>query len=233
MYLKIRDVAEALHVPEKAVLRWVHSEGMPATNASGEYRFNILEVVEWVARRPVNLPAQLLPVTAGENDRSLAAALERGGILTKVASRSREDVVHQIVQALLLPAAFSTDPIEQVFASRGDLGLRSVGDGIAIPHASTPIILPDARPALTLCFLDAPLTLAADAQADALFVLVSPTVRLHLVLLMHLACALHDLEFRDLVKRRAAPDHIFRAAHRLQAGMTTADCFASSRSRSK
>jgi hypothetical protein len=46
--------------------------------------------------------------------------------------------------------------------------------------------------------------------------LVAPTVGCHLSLLARLGAALHDLEFRDLVKRRHSHDHIFRAAHRLQ-----------------
>ena len=56
-----------------------------------------------------------------------------------------------------------------------------------------------------------------------MFVFVCPTVGCHLSLFARLELALQDLEFRDLVKRRHAHEHIFRAAHRLQSVASSYD----------
>lgn len=222
MRLSVRDVSEMFRVPESRVTDWVRSEGLPANNVGGEFRFNVMQVLEWASTREVIGSEGFVQVLDedGLDSPSLAEALEAGGILPRVAGADKTAAVRDIVDALVLPAGFERETLVALLLSRHNLGCSLVGDGIAIPHPRFPLILPVARPAMTLCFLQTPLALTAERGSrrtiDTLFVLVSPTVFGHLSLLARLGAALHDLEFRDLIKRRHAHDHIFRAAHRLQ-----------------
>jgi PTS system nitrogen regulatory IIA component len=117
-----------------------------------------------------------------------------------------------------LPPSFNRDALQTLLLSREYLGGCPVGDGIAIPHPRFPLIVPLARPAMTLCFLLTPMAIGPSPKRtiDTLFLLTAPSVSCHLALVARLGAALQDLEFRDLIKRRNARDHIFRAAHRLQ-----------------
>lgn len=222
MRLSVRDVAEVFGVPESTVTGWVRNDGLPANRVAGEFRFHEMQLLEWASAREAIISDGLVRSLDdhGAASPSLAEALETGGILPRVAAPDKLSAVREIVKALVLPARFERQALETLLLSRPTLGCSLVGDGIAIPHPRFPLVLPQARPAMTLCCLQAPWTVPSERgprqTIDTLFLLVSPTVYCHLSLVARLGAALHDLEFRDLVKRRRAHAHILRAAHRLQ-----------------
>ncbi|OGR75366.1 MAG: hypothetical protein A2X40_11675 [Elusimicrobia bacterium GWC2_65_9] len=89
----------------------------------------------------------------------------------------------------------------------------TVIDGIAIPHARSPLIFGVDRPIVTLCFLKEAVSFkAADvAPVNIVWTLVSPTIRAHLAILAKVAAALHDAELRGLLSKPApAPDILAR-----------------------
>ena len=219
MQLNVRDVASILRVPENAIYRWVRSENLPASNVCGEYRFNPAELVEWASVRDLDISPEFLQNAdvRSQDTPNLAAALRSGGILPRVSGQDKAAAVEEIVQALLLPDGFDRTLLVEALLAREAVGCTEVGDGIAIPHPRYPLILPVAQPALTLCFLQPPLVLTGreGTGVEMLFLLVSPTMRAHVCLVARLASALHDVEFRELIKRRGSHDHIFRAAERL------------------
>ncbi len=219
MRLSVRDVAEMFQVSENTVARWVRNDALPASNAGGEFRFNVMQVLEWATLHDVTISEGFVQVLDGDAQSvpSLADALEAGGILHRVSGPDKAAAAQEIVEALVLPSTFDRESLLAMLLGRENLGCSLVGDGIAIPHPRFPLILPLARPAMTLCFLQTPLVAsqAPKRMIDTLFLLVAPTVSCHLSLLARLEAALHDLEFRDLIKRRHSHDHIFRAAHRL------------------
>jgi PTS system nitrogen regulatory IIA component len=105
----------------------------------------------------------------------------------------------------------------QVLIAREVAGSTAVGDGIAIPHVRSPVVLNGAPASITLCTLAAPVDFGAhDGQPiHTVFAIVSPTIRAHLQLLAKLAAALHDPEFKAAVLRRAPQDEILKHARRL------------------
>jgi len=192
---------------------------MPANNVGGEFRFNVMQVLEWATLHDVTISEGFVRVLDDDVQSvpSLAEALEAGGILHRVSGVDKAAAAQEIVEALVLPPGFDRESLRTTLLGRENLGCSLVGDGIAIPHPRFPLIMPVARPAMTLCFLQTPLVASQTPKRtiDTLFLLVAPTVGCHLSLLARLGAALHDLEFRDLIKRRHSHDHIFRAAHRL------------------
>ncbi len=89
----------------------------------------------------------------------------------------------------------------------------ALGEGIAIPHPRSPLVFPtSSRSIAALCLLEKPVDFgAADGKpVGALFVILAPTVRLHLALLSQIAAALHQPDFRQAVTRQASAEEILR-----------------------
>ena len=105
----------------------------------------------------------------------------------------------------------------QVLLAREALESTAIGDGIAIPHVRNPIVLHVPRPTVTLCFLERPVDFGAlDGQpVQALFNLISPSVKGHLHLLSRIAFVLRDGEFKGLIQRQASKEEIFESLRRL------------------
>jgi PTS system nitrogen regulatory IIA component len=108
-----------------------------------------------------------------------------------------------------------------VLLAREALASTGIGDGIAIPHVRSPIVLHVSEPTITLCFLERPVDFAAldGRPVRALFLLVSPTVRAHLSLLSRLAFALRDPGFKDAVARQVVRDDLLAELRRVEAAL--------------
>src|SRR6266403_1250137 len=111
------------------------------------------------------------------------------------------------------------DMLVDVMLAREAAGSTAVGDGIAIPHVRAPIVQNGVAPAIALCTLAQPIDFGArdGKPVHTLFLLVTPTVSVHLLMLARLAAALHDREFKSAVLRRAPAEEILAHAHRLDA----------------
>jgi len=109
----------------------------------------------------------------------------------------------------------------RLFQAREAAASTGIGDGIALPHVRNPIVLNVTRPSITLCFLEKPVDFGAlDCQpVGVLFSLVSPTTRCHLQLLARLSFALHDAQFKEIVKGQGTAEEILRHARRVEAAV--------------
>jgi PTS system nitrogen regulatory IIA component len=105
-----------------------------------------------------------------------------------------------------------------ILLARDALGVTPVGDGIAIPHVKAPIVLAPTDAVLALSFLTTPIDLKAhDGRAvDTFFLLICPTVHVHLAMLAKLAWGLKNEQFRAAVLRQATTDEIIGLATSLE-----------------
>ncbi len=220
MQFSVRDVASILKVPEGTVYRWVNEDNLPATETNGQYRFNRAELLEWATVRRLDISPEIFagtPVGSGAH-LELTDALEAGGIVYGLGGRDKPSVLREVVAALPLPDEFDRESLLELFLAREATGSTGVGDGIAIPHPRHPVVLPVGRPCLSLDFLAHPVDFgAADQEAvHTLFVLISPTTRVHLQMLARIACLLRDEGFRDLLKRRRSREEILAETRRIE-----------------
>jgi PTS system nitrogen regulatory IIA component len=105
------------------------------------------------------------------------------------------------VERLPLPPEQDRQFLLAVLEAREALGSTGIGDGIAIPHVRNPIVLHVARPFLTLCLLRSPVEFGAldGKPVHALFMVVSPTVPMHLRILARLGFVLRDGTLRQML----------------------------------
>lgn len=212
MDLNLRDAAKLLSVSESTLSRWI-DEGLPAFVINGRYRFNRIDLLEWANHRQI--PAAGLYQLPEGGVPSLDSLLE-GNIHHDVPGSDKRAVMAAVVDRLSLTNPREKALAAQVLADREEKG-STVFDGIAIPHARSPLILGVDRAILTLCFLKEAVPFGAPEQAPihVVWALVSPTVRAHLTLLAKVSSALHDADFRQLLNRHAAAPEILARLRQL------------------
>ena len=216
MPLTVRDAARMLKMSERAVQERIEKGEIPSRSVHGRVFLNRDELIEWATAhsQPIALPeAETEPMPA------LSEALAAGGIVHGLPGRDKDSVLRHLVESMPLPADVDPDFLHSVLLAREALGSTAVGDGVAIPHPRSPILLRVPTALVTLCFLETPIDFGAldGRTAHALFSMISPTTRAHLHLLSMLAFALRDPEFRDAVARRAGATEILAAARRIEA----------------
>jgi nitrogen PTS system EIIA component len=202
MELRVRDVARLLNISEQTVYRWVRNGSLPAHRVHDQYLFNRVELQEWAALHEHRVSPELLaPNGSAEELPSLHAAMERGGIFYEIPGERREEVLKAITQLPGIPAKLDRHLLYQLLVARETLASTGVGRGIAIPHPRDPVVVYSDEPLVLLCFLKQAVDFhALDGQpVRVLFVLLSPSVRIHLQMFARLAFALHDETLKKLL----------------------------------
>ena len=223
MLMKASEVAALLKNDESTVLKWIKKEKLPATLVNGVYRINRVDLLEWATEHSIMVPPELFAaVEADIHYPTLSEALEAGGVHCGVPGIDTLEVLRNVVNLLKLPPQMDPEFLLQVLLAREALGTTAVGDGIAIPHVRNPILLQNKpAPTITLCFLENPIDFGAldGKPVRMLFLLTSPTVKVHLHLLSRLAYALHDPQFRATLTLACDPVGIIEAARRFERDM--------------
>jgi PTS system nitrogen regulatory IIA component len=221
--LGVRDVSKLLNVSEKTIYRWISQGVLPAYRVSEQYRFNRAELLEWATSRKMNVAAEVFdePESNAAPIPGLVEALQAGGIFYRLGGVDKESALRAVVEHMRLPEEVDREFLLRVLLAREALQSTGIGDGVAIPHVRNPIVLHVSRPMITLCFLEKPIDFAAldGKPVQALFSLVSPTVRAHLRLLSRLSFALHDPQFKKAIVAQASRDEILEAARRVEASL--------------
>lgn len=220
MQLSIKDAAGIFSVSEKTIYLWIKQKELPACQVSGEYRFNRAELLEWATERKVSVSNEILSEAAYAENRAvrLDEALRLGGISHHVGGTDKSSVLRSVVDLMPMPADLDREFLYEMLLARESLGATAIGDSIAIPHVRHPIVLHLPHPSTTLCFLEHPIDFGAvdGLPVDILFILASPTVRAHQLLLSKLAYALKDPVFKTLLTRKGTCEEILREARRVE-----------------
>jgi PTS system nitrogen regulatory IIA component len=215
--LKLEEVATLFSVEERVVYRWVREENLPTHVVNQQYRFSRAELIEWATLHRMAIPPALLRLEDREFPESaLAQALERGGVHAPIFGADKFALLKTIVQKIPHVRESEREQLFALLQARESRGSTAIGDGIAIPHPAHPIALASGAAVISLFYLAPPVDLGAEdgKPVHALFVLVTPNVRYHTILLAQLSSALRDTKFRDAVQGRAPAARILELARR-------------------
>jgi nitrogen PTS system EIIA component len=217
MQLTVRDAARMLNLSERVVQEHIEKDEIPSQCVNGRHYLNRDELVEWATAHGLSiaLPAE----DAAEHMPTLSDALKAGGIIHGLPGKDKDSVLRHLVESMPLPADVDPDFLHSVLLAREALGSTAIGEGVAVPHPRSPILLRVPTALVTLCFLESPIDFGAlDGQpVRALFSMISPTTRVHLHLLSLLAFAMRDPGFKECIARRADAEKILAAARRIEA----------------
>ena len=221
MRVTIRDAASLLGTTEENIYDWIESENLPAHKINDQYRINRSELLEWATTRKIPVaPALFQETDEPAHIPTISSSLRAGGIFYNISGNTREELLRNVVSLLPLADDTERETLVQMFVARESLGSTGVGDGIAIPHVRSPIVLDSDEPLLSLCFIKpSPDFNTADGKAVfALFVLVCPTIHIHLQMLARLAYLLRLPEFRETIRAQSSAEEIIATAARLESG---------------
>jgi PTS system nitrogen regulatory IIA component len=221
MQLTVRQAATYLGVDDQTVRRWIAERDLPVHRANERLHLNAIELWEWAIAHGVPVSRRLLDDARRTPDQvpPLSELLERGGIHRDLSGAGQKTgVLADIVARLPLPPEVDREFLLTVLEAREAMGSTGIGDGIAIPHVRNPILLHVKRPFVSLFLLDRPVDFEAidDKPVHALFVVVAPSVPVHLRALAHLGHVLRDPTLRRLLTERGASDRILARIKELE-----------------
>lgn len=210
MHLKVRHAAELLGVSTKTIHRWIEAKKIPFHRIGDQYRFDRGELFEFSVQERLRPSARLLQEIEAPEPVTAADCLDSGGISYHVGGDTKRDVLENALKMINGIERAAMGPLLELFLAREQLASTGIGDGIAIPHTRAPLVGFVARPLLSLAFPETPIEYdALDGKpVQALFLLVSPTIRAHLVILGRLSFALKDPNFRQVVLHRETREKI-------------------------
>ena len=223
MQLTIRDVSQLLNISERTIYRWIKEKTIPAYKIHDQYRFNKAELMEWAAANKISVSPEIFhePESLSGTVPTLSEALKDGGIYYRVEGDNKESVIKSSVELMKLPEDVDKDFLIKVLMAREELGSTGVGDGIAVPHVRNPIVLNVSHCLVGLSFLEKPVDFGAvdGKPVHCLFMMVSPTARVHLYLLSRLAFALRDEAFSKAILGHDTRESIFRELERVESSV--------------
>ena len=225
MQLTLRQAATYLGVSESTARRWIDERGLPVHEVNERLYLNGVELWEWAVEHGVAVSRSLLDHArrAPDNVPAMSELLRAGGILYDIEAEDKRGVLREFVARLPLPPEQDRGTLLSVLEAREAMGSTGIGDGIAIPHVRNPIVLHVDQPFVTLGLLQHQIDFdALDGRpVHALFMVVSPTVPVHLRILAQLGFVLRDGVLRDALRRRAPEGEILGRIELLEATKTT------------
>ncbi len=224
MRISLREAASYLKVDEATVRRWIKKRGLPAHQVDERWYLNAVELWQWATENGLTISRRLLDDArqAPEEVAPLSELLRAGGIHLDVGGDDKSRVLKDVVARLALPPELDRDFLVSVLEAREAMGSTGIGDGIAIPHARNPIVLHVERPLVALCLLKHPVDFEAPdgLPVHALFVVIAPSVPVHLKILARLGLVLRDPGLRQLLQERPDPDAVLARLQELEGRST-------------
>jgi PTS system nitrogen regulatory IIA component len=222
MQLTVRQAAAYFGVDDQTVRRWIAERDLPVHRANERLHLNAIEIWEWAIEHGVPVSRRLLDDARRKPEHvpPLSELLERGGVHRDIpaAAGAKGGVLAGVVAGLPLPPEVDRDFLLTVLEAREAMGSTGIGDGIAIPHVRNPILLHVKRPFVSLFLLEHPVDFGAidGKPVHALFVVVAPSVPVHLRVLAQLGHVLRDADLRALLAERASADRILGRVRELE-----------------
>ena len=156
MKLSQNEAAQLLQVSERTITRWIQQLGLPHRPGAGGPAFDRNELIDWANAHSLRLAMDV----PGEQDGplpELAATLERGGVHYDLGGDDVDSALGEVSVRLPLPELVHRDFFHQVLLAREDLGSTGIGEGVAIPHVRSPLVLHIDEPVVGLFFLQRPI----------------------------------------------------------------------------
>jgi PTS system nitrogen regulatory IIA component len=229
MKLSIKDVACCLNLPITTVERWIRQGRIPIQKSSNGLKFNDTVLEKWAAAH--NLPYKKL---GEEHTRkscltleNLLPVMQRGGVFYHI----NGDDVPSVLKAAVENLPNLTEPVKsdlyKRLMEREQLTSTGIGKGVAIPHPHTPVSEFMDLSLIATCFLEKPLDFGAvdDKPVFVMFILISPTIKLHLHLLSRLSFCVRDNAFVEFLRAAPDPDAFFSKIAEFEKQLDKADHF--------
>lgn len=134
----------------------------------------------------------------------LASLISKGGVFT-VEGSSTTEIYEKVCKLIKFPESITSDAVFNALCAREKIMSTAVGNGIALPHASVPIIKEEDEQRVCVAYLKEPLDMNApdEMKVHTMFVILTQNRQTHLQVLSRLVSLLRDTSFLKLLENRA------------------------------
>lgn len=134
----------------------------------------------------------------------LASLISKGGVFT-VEGSSTTEIYEKVCKLIKFPESITSDAVFNALCAREKIMSTAVGNGIALPHASVPIIKEEEEQRVCVVYLKEPLDMNApdEMKVHTMFVILTQNRQTHLQVLSRLVSLLRDTSFLKLLENRA------------------------------
>lgn len=213
MKLTIKEIAKCLQLPLSTVERWIRQGRIPIQKSGNNLIFTDSAIEKWAA-------SHNLPFTKSQKDRApqessglenLLSVMKRGGVFRDVKGDDVPTVLQCAVNKILTLSESAKAQLYERLLERENLTSTGIGKGVALPHPHDPLADIIEKPLIVTCFLEKPIDFAAidDKPVFVMFILINPTIKLHLHLLSRLSYCVRDNAFVEFLKTSSDSDAFF------------------------
>jgi PTS system nitrogen regulatory IIA component len=221
--LHIDDTAKLLSLPKATIRRWIRQGKIPVHEAKGEYFFDKKDLEKWARKHNIFLRAeygkpQPQPSHLAGN---LLEAMQRGGVFFHVKGKTVSEVLRETVFQTPLPPEVDKEFLVDLLLQREKLSSTGIGAGVAIPHPRYPLEKLFTSAVITICFLEKPVDFKAiDGQpVFVLFMMLSPTTKMHLHYLSRLSFCLRSQAFTAFLRKCTEPEAFYKQVQQLESSL--------------
>ena len=214
MNLSTREVARLLDMPEETIERWIRKGSLPAVEIKGQYMVREHDLKRWADMHHIVLNESPKDSRQGPEpkDISIFKAMQRGGVFYGIKGNNVKEVLEDMVRVVTLPENLDRNMLLELLLEREKLASTGIGEGIAIPHPRT---MPEGilkLPIISTCFLEKEVDYnAIDAKpVFVLFMMISPSIKVHLEMLSRLSFCLRDRDFIRFLRKSPGEDDLLK-----------------------
>lgn len=142
------------------------------------------------------------------NEVDIAELIHKGGIFTDIDGDTPNEIYEKLSKMINLPDGVTAEDVYNGLSARENILSTAVGNGIALPHARTPIMKSDDSQMIVVVYLKKPLEMKAPDERDVttMFVLLTANSQVHLKVLSTLAGLFRSARFRKALEDKAGEE---------------------------
>ena len=140
-----------------------------------------------------------------DGDIDITKLIRQGGIYKDVEGSTPAEIYKNVTQKMDLPEGITAEFVTSALIAREEVLSTAVGNGIALPHARSPIMKTDEDQRICIVYLKNPIDMKApdERMVHVMFILLTHNPQVHLEILSSLAGLFRSLQFRKALEDRA------------------------------
>lgn len=139
------------------------------------------------------------------NAADIVKLLRKGGVFFNVEGNSPQEIYAKISKMIDLPDCMTSEQVYNALCAREEILSTAVGNGIALPHARSPIMTSEEDQRICVVYPKNPIDMAAPDERNVfvMFVLLTYNPQVHLKILSSLANLFRNARFKKALEDRA------------------------------
>ena len=141
------------------------------------------------------------------------------GIFKDIEGDTPEEIYDKVSKMIDLPDGMTSDQVYNALCAREKVLSTAVGNGIALPHARSPIVKEENDQRICVVYLKKHIDMKApdERPVNTMFILLTHNSQIHLKVLSSLAAFFRSPKFRKALELKSDEAVLFNLIHELEA----------------